>query len=102
MIKIVAKNGKYKQVVKGNGIQITHELASIIKHMIVPNPSRRDGVQEKLIAFGAMVGIAEYFTKSEMLELLHDACEDKDQDTKVFDGFINAIIDKHKREEEEE
>jgi hypothetical protein len=76
MIKIVAKNGKYKQHIKGNIIEIMDELANIIKHMMVPNPSRRDQVQEKSIAFAAMVGIAEYFNKSEMLELLHDACED--------------------------
>ena len=76
MIKIVAKNGKYKQSVKGNILEIMQELANIIKHMMVPNPSRRDQVQEKSIAFAAMVGIAEYFNKSEMLELLHDACED--------------------------
>ena len=76
MIKIVAKNGKFKQAVKGNILEIMHELTTIIKHMMVPNPSRRNEVQEKSIAFAVMVGIAEYFKKSEMLELLHDACED--------------------------
>lgn len=47
--------------------------------------------QEKALGFAVMLSIANVFTKSEMLEMLHDACEDKDIDDKIF-GYLERQL----------
>ena len=89
MIKITAKNGKYHQEMNGDPITAMYETRQMAEHII----RQKDGVKakEKMIGFAAMLGISKVFTKSEMLELLHDAYEDKSDESKVASYIMKAM-----------
>lgn len=89
MIKIVAKNGKYHQEMSGDPITVMYETRQMTEHTI----RQKDGVKakEKMIGFAAMLGISKVFPKSEMLELLHDAYEDKSDESKVASYIMKAM-----------
>lgn len=89
MIKIIAKNGKYHQEMRGDPLVVMCETQQMVTQMI----SQKDGVKakEKLIGFAVMLGISKVFNKSEMLELLHDACEDKLDEIKM-DLYITEAV----------
>lgn len=89
MIKIICKNGEFDTKVKGNGITLMYEIIACLTHLIHNKKSTK--IQEKLTGFAAMLSIANVFTKSEMLEMLHDACEDKDPDDKICDYFEKLL-----------
>lgn len=89
MIKIIAKKGTYKQKVNGVAPIVMHEISTMVSHLIHNDKTTK--LQEKLMGFAAMVGIAQAFSKSEMLELLHDACEDKDPDSMIFEYYEKEI-----------
>lgn len=89
MIKIVTKNGGYKQKVNGVAPLVMHEISTMVSHLIHNDKTTK--LQEKLMGFAAMLGIAQAFSKSEMLELLHDACEDKDPDSMIFEYYEKEI-----------
>ena len=92
MIKIIAKNGSYKQKVSGIAPVVMHEISTALTHLI--HNDKTDKTQEKLMGFAAMLGIAQVFTKSEMLELLHDACEGKDPDSMVFEYYAKVLSER--------
>lgn len=95
MIKIVSKNGKYKQKVEGVAPIVMHEISTAVSRII--HNEKTTPTQEKLMGFAAMLGIAQAFTKSEMLEMLHDACEGKDDVSAVFDYYAKVLAEKENR-----
>ena len=92
MIKIVAKNGTFKQKVKGFTPIVMHEISTALSRFIKNEKTNK--TYKKLMGFAAMLGIAQVFTKSEMLELLHDACEDKDQGVMIFEYFEKVLAER--------
>lgn len=89
MIKIIAKKGTYRQKVDGVAPLVMHEISTMVSHLIHNDKTTK--LQEKLMGFAAMLGIAQVFSKSEMLELLHDACEDKDSDSMIFEYYEKEL-----------
>lgn len=93
MIKIIAKKGTYRQKVDGVAPIVMHEISTMVSHLIHNDKTTK--TQEKLMGFAAMLGIAQVFTKSEMLELLHDACESKDPDSTIFEYYRKVLAEKN-------
>lgn len=95
MIKILCKNGTFKQKVKGFTPIIMREITITLSRFI--HNEKTDKSYEKVMGFAAMLGMAQVFTKSEMLELLHDACEGKDPDSMIFEYFEKVLTSRSER-----